>query len=53
MKVPRLERLDGNGNLPFPVDHRQLYATVLEKCWRVRAAPLLRERYEALEISRA
>ena len=30
---PALSRLDGNGNLPFAVDFRDLYATVLERWW--------------------
>ena len=29
--APGLSRLDGNGNLPFAVDFRDLYATVLER----------------------
>lgn len=34
---PALERLDGNGNLPHAVDFRELYATVLERWWRIPA----------------
>ena len=30
---PALTRLDGNGNLPFAVDFRDLYATALERWW--------------------
>lgn len=51
--VPKLERLDGNGNLPFTVDYRSLYATVLERWWGVSSAKLLGARYPALEFIRA
>ncbi len=34
---PALARLDGNGNLPHAVDFRELYATVLERWWRIPA----------------
>ena len=30
---PALARLDGNGNLPFAVDFRRLYATAIERWW--------------------
>ena len=32
---PALTRLDGNGNLPFAVDFRDLYATALERWWGI------------------
>lgn len=38
---PALNRLDGNGNLPFAVDFRQLYATVLERWWDQPAGDIL------------
>lgn len=34
---PALGRLDGNGNLPFAVDFRSLYAGVLERWWGLSA----------------
>ena len=37
---PALNRLDGNGNLPFEIDFRSLYATVLERWWGVPANTL-------------
>jgi uncharacterized protein (DUF1501 family) len=32
---PNLAALDASGNLPFAVDFRQLYATVLQSWWGV------------------
>ena len=50
---PALSRLDGNGNLPFAVDFRGLYATVLERWWGTDAARALRGRFAALDVIRA
>lgn len=50
---PALDRLDGNGNLPFAVDFRSLYATVLERWWGVAAAPVLGVRYDVLPLLKA
>jgi uncharacterized protein (DUF1501 family) len=50
---PALSRLDGNGNLPFAVDFRDLYATVLERWWGTDAARALKGRFAPLEIVRA
>ena len=47
---PALDRLDGNGNLSFAVDFRDIYATVLERWWGVNAAAALRGRYAAMEF---
>ncbi len=38
---PALDRLDGNGNLPFAVDFRSYYATFLERWWKMPARPIL------------
>ena len=38
---PALDRLDGNGNLPFAVDFRSLYATVLTRWWELPVGDLL------------
>lgn len=48
--APALDRLDGNGNLPFAVDFRSLYATVLERWWDVSAVAVLGARYDGLPI---
>lgn len=45
---PALERLDGNGNLPFAVDFRDIYATVLQRWWGLDATAALRGRYAPL-----
>jgi uncharacterized protein (DUF1501 family) len=45
---PALDRLDGNGNLPFAVDFRDIYATVLERWWGSNAADALRGRFTPL-----
>lgn len=50
---PDLARLDGNGNLPFAVDFRDLYATALERWWGAEAARALRGRFATLDIVRA
>lgn len=50
---PALSRLDGNGNLPFAVDFRDLYATVLERWWSVDSARALKARFAPLDVVRA
>jgi uncharacterized protein (DUF1501 family) len=50
---PELARLDGNGNLPFAVDFRDLYATAIERWWGADAARALKGRYTGLDIVRA
>jgi uncharacterized protein (DUF1501 family) len=39
--APALDRLDGNGNLPFAVDFRSYYATFLESWWGVASREIL------------
>ena len=46
---PALDRLDGNGNLPFAVDFREVYATVLERWWGIDASGPLRGKFRALD----
>jgi uncharacterized protein (DUF1501 family) len=46
---PALDRLDGNGNLPFAVDFRDIYATALERWWGVNSNIALRGRYAAMD----
>ena len=50
---PALARLDGNGNLPHAVDFRDLYATVLERWWKVPAQGVLGGRFSPLDLLRA
>ena len=47
---PALNRLDGSGNLPFAVDFRGYYATLLESWWDIPAAPVLGGRYPRLDF---
>jgi len=50
---PAIDRLDGNGNLAFAVDFRELYATVLERWWRVPSQAALNGRFSPLDVVRA
>jgi uncharacterized protein (DUF1501 family) len=50
---PRLDRLDGNGNLAFAVDFRRYYATLLEGAWGLDARPVLGGRFEGLGFVRS
>jgi uncharacterized protein (DUF1501 family) len=52
-QAPQLGRLDGNGNLAYAVDFRDLYATVLERWWNVSAQNVLGGRYAGLDLLRA
>jgi uncharacterized protein (DUF1501 family) len=50
---PGLSRLDGNGNPPFAVDFRELYATVLERWWGLDAARALGGRFAPVDVVKA
>jgi len=50
---PQLDRLDGNGNLPFAVDFRSLYATALERWWEMPSAAVLGARFPTLPLLKA
>ena len=51
-EAPPLTRLDGNGNLPFAVDFRSLYATVIDKWWSGDSARVLGGKFSVLDILR-
>ena len=51
--APELERLDGNGNLPFGVDFRSLYATALERWWNVDSKAVFGQKFAPLDLLRA
>ena len=51
-EAPRLDRLDGNGNLPFSVDFRGLYSTALERWWGMPSANILGGKFPPLELLR-
>jgi uncharacterized protein (DUF1501 family) len=48
--APALDRLDGNGNLPFTVDFRDYYATFLERWWGIDSSAVLGGRFKPLAI---
>ena len=51
--APALDRLDGNGNLPFAVDFRSYYATFLERWWGIDSKAVLggRHAHAAIRIN--
>jgi uncharacterized protein (DUF1501 family) len=51
-QAPQLQRLDGNGNLPFAVDFRSLYATVLDRWWNVDSKAVLGQKFAPLDVLR-
>jgi uncharacterized protein (DUF1501 family) len=48
--APALDRLDGNGNLPFAVDFRDYYATFLERWWGIDSSAVLGGKYRPLDL---
>ena len=48
--APALDRLDGNGNLPFAVDFRSYYATFLDHWWGIDSKAVLNGRFPALDM---
>jgi uncharacterized protein (DUF1501 family) len=48
--APELERLDGNGNLPFGVDFRSLYALALDRWWSVDSKSVLGQKFPQLDL---
>jgi uncharacterized protein (DUF1501 family) len=52
-QAPQLDRLDGAGNLPFAIDFRSLYATVLESWWGVDSKPVLGQKFPTLDLLRS
>ncbi len=47
---PALDRLDGNGNLPFAVDFRAYYASFLERWWGIDSAPVMGSKFKPLDF---
>ena len=47
---PALDRLDGNGNLPFAVDFRSYYATFLSRWWAMDPTAVLGSGFKPLEF---
>ncbi len=50
---PALTRLDGNGNLPYAVDFRDLYSSVLGGWWRLPPGTALSAQFRPVEFLRA
>ena len=50
---PALGRLDGNGNLPYAVDFRSVYAAVLGDWFRLDSERILGRRFAAIPLLRA
>lgn len=50
---PALDRLDGNGNLPFDIDFRRLYATLSQRWWGLPPSAETGSRIRPLEILRS
>ena len=48
--APQLARLDGNGNLPFAVDFRSAYSTVISKWWGLDSSRVLNGRFAPLDF---
>ena len=47
---PNLARLDGSGNMGFGLDYRSLYATVLERWWRLDSREALGGRFVPVNV---
>jgi len=50
---PALTRLDGNGNLPFAVDFRELYATALDRWWGINSSVALNGKFRPVDVLKA
>jgi uncharacterized protein (DUF1501 family) len=50
---PAMARLDANGNLPFAVDFRSIYAAVLDDWFKLDAERVLGRRFAALPLLKA
>jgi uncharacterized protein (DUF1501 family) len=48
--APDLAALDANGNLPFAVDFRGYYATLLERWWGIDSSRVLGGRHSRLDF---
>jgi uncharacterized protein (DUF1501 family) len=48
--APALDRLDGNGNLPFAVDFRSYYATFLDRWWSIDSRRVLAGKFATLDF---
>jgi uncharacterized protein (DUF1501 family) len=51
-QAPDLSRLDGNQNMVYTMDFRQIYATVAEQWWGVKADAVVRGKFDILKFLR-
>jgi uncharacterized protein (DUF1501 family) len=51
-QAPDLTRLDGNQNVLYTTDFRQIYTTVAQQWWGVNAESVVRGRFDALKFIR-
>lgn len=51
-QAPDLNRLDGNQNVLYTTDFRQIYTTVALQWWGVNAEPVVRGKFDALKFIR-
>jgi uncharacterized protein (DUF1501 family) len=51
-QAPDLSRLDGNQNVVYTTDFRQLYATVAEQWWGVKSETVVRGKFDTLKFLR-
>lgn len=51
-EAPALTRLDGNGNLPFAVDFRSMYSTVIGQWWNSDASQVLNGKFAPVDFLR-
>ena len=51
-EAPALAKLDGNGNLPFVVDFRSMYSTVIQQWWNGDAAQVLNGKFAPVDFLR-
>ena len=49
-RAPALDRLDGNGNLPFAVDFRACYAAFLSHCWGIDGRGVFGDDFRAVPV---
>ena len=52
-EAPALDRLSADGNLTHALDFREVYATVLERWWRIPSQPTLGQRFSPVPFVRA
>ena len=52
-EAPQLNKLDGNGNLPFAVDFRSMYATIINQWWGQDSTKILNAKFAPVDFLKA